>query len=82
MQYKKTDQTYITKVADFGLAAIKPKAKKTIRADPRGTPLTRAPEVMVLRHCSLAVTNAEGFIHYRSCSGNPSTRRPTSTPLA
>ncbi len=44
-QYKRTDQTYITKVADFGLAAIKPKAKKTIRADPRGTPLTRAPEV-------------------------------------
>jgi serine/threonine protein kinase len=44
-QYKRTDQTYITKVADFGLAAIKPKAKKTIKADPRGTPLTRAPEV-------------------------------------
>jgi hypothetical protein len=34
-------------VADFGLAAIKPKAKKTIRADPRGTPLTRAPEVLL-----------------------------------
>lgn len=45
VQYKKTDQTILTKVADFGLAAIKPKAKKTIRADPRGTPLTRAPEV-------------------------------------
>jgi len=47
LMYKKTDQTYITKVADFGLAAIKPKAKKTIRADPRGTPLTRAPEIML-----------------------------------
>jgi len=47
LMYKRTDQTYITKVADFGLAAIKPKAKKTIRADPRGTPLTRAPEIML-----------------------------------
>lgn len=46
LMYKVTDMTYTTKVADFGLSVIKPKAKKTIREEAKGTPLTRAPEIM------------------------------------
>jgi serine/threonine protein kinase len=46
LMYKKTDHTYTVKVADFGLSVIKPKAKKTIREEAKGTPLTRAPEIM------------------------------------
>ena len=43
--YKKVAGNYSIRVADFGLACIKPKAQKSLRDTAKGTPLTRAPEV-------------------------------------
>jgi len=43
--YKKVGNNYSIRVADFGLACIKPKAQKSLRDTAKGTPLTRAPEV-------------------------------------
>jgi len=46
LMYKKVGNNYSIRVADFGLACIKPKAQKSLRDTAKGTPLTRAPEIM------------------------------------
>eukprot|EP01087_Luapelamoeba_hula_P007302 TRINITY_DN1786_c0_g1_i1.p1 TRINITY_DN1786_c0_g1~~TRINITY_DN1786_c0_g1_i1.p1 ORF type:complete len:520 (-),score=104.71 TRINITY_DN1786_c0_g1_i1:116-1675(-) len=45
LMYKKTANQYEIRVADFGLACIKPKAQKSLKDTAKGTPLTRAPEI-------------------------------------
>eukprot|EP00005_Dracoamoeba_jomungandri_P000836 CAMPEP_0174250500 /NCGR_PEP_ID=MMETSP0439-20130205/654_1 /TAXON_ID=0 /ORGANISM="Stereomyxa ramosa, Strain Chinc5" /LENGTH=568 /DNA_ID=CAMNT_0015330591 /DNA_START=89 /DNA_END=1795 /DNA_ORIENTATION=+ len=48
LMYKKIGKNYIVKVADFGLAVVKPDHKKHMTSDGEaGTPLTMAPEVMM-----------------------------------
>jgi len=47
LMYKKVEGSYTIRVADFGLSVIKPKALKKIRETAKGTPLTRAPEIML-----------------------------------
>jgi len=46
LMYKKVEGSFSIRVADFGLACIKPKAQKSLRDAAKGTPLTRAPEIM------------------------------------
>jgi len=47
LMYKKNaDNNYVIKIADFGLAVVKPKKKKALRGEALGTPVTMAPEIM------------------------------------
>jgi len=45
LMYKREGDGYIVKVADFGLSTLIPRGKQYITEDPRGTPLTLAPEI-------------------------------------
>jgi len=46
LMYRQIEGQYNVVVCDFGLSVIKPKAQKTLTAAAKGTPLTRAPEIM------------------------------------
>jgi len=47
LMYAKIENSYSVRVADFGLSCIKPKNIKRLKDDAKGTPLTRAPEIMM-----------------------------------
>ena len=58
LMYKRHGNSYVVKVGDFGLAAIKPKHIKNLREKSKGTPLYMAPEVVALVSSFLSLSES------------------------